>query len=246
MLVTIAAASLFRSEVVAINRNQHGRRKHEWRVAERRNDAIRVELRSSRLRACWERAQQKRNSKSARHVDSYYRAFRAIMIAMRPCALLLAMASGLFCADIIRWGTVKNDLQLGIAATATSELALRISLKNAGAEGRRITIGFEGSAGPLYNVEITANSPREREQFEVFDLHALREHPTSLPFSISVTLEPGGVQEFRFPLDRLICVVDRRDVPLQTLLRQGYTVRASFEVYGTKVTSPEFSWVIRD
>ena len=54
-------------------------------------------------------------------------------------------------------------------------------------------------------------------------------------------LEPGSVHVFAFPMQRLICVVDRRDVPLETLLKQGYSVRASIEVSGTKLVTPNLA-----
>ena len=76
----------------------------------------------------------------------------------------------------------------------------------------------------------------------VFDLNALNAHPTGLMLSTSVRLEPGRIQAFTFPLNQLICVVNGHDVPLHTLLKQGYTVRASFEVRGTRVASPDFSF----
>src|ERR1039458_1819183 len=45
----------------------------------------------------------------------------------------------------------------------------------------------------------------------------------------------AGVHEFTYPLSQLICLVNRTDTPLSKLLKQGYTVRASFEFRGTAV-----------
>ena len=72
----------------------------------------------------------------------------------------MGVATCIFCSDAIRWGAVKDDLQWAVGATSTHGLVLRISLKNVGAQARQIPIGFEGSAGLIYNVKITAHAPK--------------------------------------------------------------------------------------
>ena len=56
---------------------------------------------------------------------------------------------------------------------------------------------------------------------------------------LRIRLEPGAAHVFTFPLEQLICVVHRQDVPLEKLLRRGYSIRASFEIEGLKLTTPD-------
>ncbi len=156
---------------------------------------------------------------------------------MRWFILLLA-ASNLYCADVL-WGPVDSGLQLGIGITATSEPALRVSLKNAGSQPRDLPIGHEG-APDLYDAAFTTQAPGQQPQ-PVLDLRALKAQPGSIDQPITAHLQPGEVREFFYPLSRLICIVNRNDVPLRPLLAQGYTVRASFHFPGVKLVTPDLS-----
>jgi hypothetical protein len=163
-------------------------------------------------------------------------------VPVRAGALLIAAAASVFCADATRWGSVVDGLQLGIGATSTPEPALHVLLKNAGPRVQEVPTGFEGEPDPPFNVTITARAPREGD-LQVFDLNAARYWPPDIgpgP-ARSFRLEPGGVHEFTYPLSQLICVVNRTDTPLSKLLKQGYTVRASFEFRGTAVMSRPLS-----
>ncbi len=155
---------------------------------------------------------------------------------MRIIILLLATAVSGLCADAILWGPVESGLQLGIDVTATSEPALRISLKNVGAEPRDLLIGYEG-VPDMYNVEFIAQAPGQ-PPLALLDLEAPL--PPSLLLAITARLRPGEVREFVYPLSQLISVVNRKDVPFRPLLEQGYTVRAAFGFPWVTLTTPDW------
>jgi hypothetical protein len=142
------------------------------------------------------------------------------------------------------WGRVQDDLQLGIEwgqEPTRTESVLRISMKNVGAQSREISIGTDGSAGPVYDVKLVAVRSREPGELLVFDLNALKMQSTSIPVLKSVHLEPETTYVFEYPIKQLICIVDRKDTPLESLLRQGYSVRASFIQSAIQVQTPELA-----
>jgi hypothetical protein len=163
-------------------------------------------------------------------------------IPARACLLLIAAATSLFGADAIRWGEAVDGLQLGIAATSSPEPALRVVLKNTSATVQRVPIGHDDH-DIFYNVQITARSPRG-DELAVFDLTTLRQHVSSCcgpgPEKI-VWLDPGGVQEFTYPLSQLF-VVNGTDAPLGKFLKQGFTVRAAFQFRDKAIVSPDLSF----
>jgi hypothetical protein len=109
-----------------------------------------------------------------------------------------------------------------------------------GAEARQLAVGVDGSAGPAYDVNLFARSPQGKE-LVVFDTNALQVPGEGLILPNTVLLQPGAATSFAFPLKHLMCVVNRKDVPLEALLNQGYTVRASFEQIGFTIETPQFS-----
>ena len=170
---------------------------------------------------------------------------KLIWVCLSVCVLLTALATWVFGQSHVKWGRAQNNLQLGIglrARSSESAPALRVSLKNVGSEIRELSIGFEGSAGPVYNVKITAMSDQQPGEQLVYDLNALKAHPTTgFVVAKTVSLEPGAAYVFTFPTKQLICIVDREDVPLEDLLKRGYSVRASFEIAGLELVTPELA-----
>jgi len=155
---------------------------------------------------------------------------------MRFLVLLFATATSMLCADVTLWGPVEGDFELGIGVASTTEPRLRILLKNVGSEPRDVLIGYSAPVD-FYNVKITTLGPGGREQ-PVLDLNALQAPPPSVLLPVIAHLQPGEVREFRYPLRQLICVVNRTDVMLATLLQQGYSVRATFESPGVTLATP--------
>ena len=142
------------------------------------------------------------------------------------------------------WGRVQNDMQLGIEwgpESNQSRSVLRISMKNVGSHKREVLIGIDGSAGPVYDVKIVAVRSQEPDEYVAFDLNALKMEGTPFPTSKSVIIEPGATYVFVYPVKQLICVVDRKDTPLENLVEQGYSVRASFETSAVQVQTPELT-----
>jgi len=160
------------------------------------------------------------------------------------CALLVVAVTSTFGGVALTWGNVAGNLQLGIGATTESSpsgTVILVSLRNVGAEMQRVTIGFDGSAGPVYNVEFTAARAQQAGEQLIFDLNALKARPGGVLIPKVVGLEPGSSQMFTFPIGQLICIVDRREVALETLLQRGYSIRASFRTSGIRLVTP--SWV---
>jgi hypothetical protein len=160
--------------------------------------------------------------------------------------LLAAAATCAFGQQGAKWGRVQDNLQLGIewstesGASEKSGIALRVLLRNTGSERRRFPAGYDGSAGPMYDVKITAVREGEPGEQFVFDLNALKANNfTGIRISKTAHVEPGAAYVFTFPVRQLICVVDRKDVPLQALLTRGYSVRASLEGAGSKLVTPD-------
>jgi hypothetical protein len=160
---------------------------------------------------------------------------------MRILVLLFATAASVLCADVTLWGPVEGDLQLGIGVASTAEPGLHILLKNVGSEPRDVLIGYSAPVD-LYNVKITTVGPSGREQ-PVLDRNALQAPPPSVLLPTIAHLQPREVREFLYPLRQLICVVNRSDVMLGTLLRQGYSVRATFESRGVTLATPDLIYM---
>lgn len=155
---------------------------------------------------------------------------------------MAAAASCAFAEPNAKWGRVQDNLELGIewsAESGRSGIALRVLLRNASSQRREFQAAFDGPAGPIYDVKIVAAPDDGSSERLVFDLHALKANPTGLVIPKTAHVEPGAVYVFTFPIKQLICVVDRQDVPLQALLTRGYSVRASFEVSGRKLVTPD-------
>ena len=149
-------------------------------------------------------------------------------VLVRSGALLIAVAGSIFCTDAIRWGTAVDGVQLGIVAISPPEPGLRVALKNTSTVAQEIPIGFE-DRDPLYNVRFTARTPRG-DALAVYDLNTLRSRPSDIGPGRTkfVWLDPGGVQEFTYPLSQLF-VGNGTDTPIGKFLQQGYTLRAVFE-----------------
>ena len=156
--------------------------------------------------------------------------------------LLITMVGLAFGEDTVKWGRITDNLQLGIGATAESSgSALRISLKNIDSEVRELPIGYTGSAGPVYNVKIAAVRDQQTREQLVFDLNALRANPDGLVISNNLRLEAGVTQVFTFPIKQLICVLEEHDVPLENLVKRGYSIFASLDVSGVKLVTPSLT-----
>jgi hypothetical protein len=168
---------------------------------------------------------------------------RTLRIALTVAAILTGLPAT-FCADTVAWGPVVNGMRLGIGlGTASSETRLRVLFQNVGATEQDLVISED-----FDYLSFTVTAP-EGKEYQVFDTRLLAAPPGPglvIPVRRVVThLNSGAMHEFRFSLRKLICVVDRRDVTLETLLQQRYSVRAHFEVDTTAASAAPHPWTGR-
>jgi len=164
----------------------------------------------------------------------------AIPIRTTPVFLLLA-ASVAFAADAIHWGSASEGLELGIAVAAKPEPTLRIVLKNAGKTAQELPFGFEGDPENPPNMIITALGPRQ-SRVRVFDTIWAKYQPDAdRGPARTLKLPPGGAHEFTYLLSQLESFINKEDVSLANLMKQGYAVRAAFGFRQTSVVSGEVS-----
>ncbi|MGO4881181.1 MAG: hypothetical protein ACLP59_10205 [Bryobacteraceae bacterium] len=155
-------------------------------------------------------------------------------------ALLLA-SSGAFCADAIHWGPPVEGLQLGVAIGSKPEPTLRVMLKNIGRTPQELPFGFEDDPENPPNLIITTRGLR-RSEVRVFDTIGAKYEPgPDRGPARTLKLPPGGTHEFTYLLSQLVCLINRTDISLTDLLKQGYSVRVSFGFRQTAVVSADVS-----
>jgi len=143
-------------------------------------------------------------------------------------AAVLAFVPSGFATDTVAWGSPVDGLRLGIAyGPDASKLILRVMFENVGSTSNDMLIGHE--AGSLIydslNFIVTAQDGTKRVGF-----HRSVYIPTAglvLPFS--VPLSAGQTKELNFPLTDII-FPSAANTTLETLLKQGWSVRVQFEV----------------
>jgi hypothetical protein len=157
----------------------------------------------------------------------------------------LAASQAAFCADAFTWGTAANGLRLGIGSDAGApDLTLRIAIQNTGDKSVDVLIGHEIGKGTVYDVRFFATSPDGKER-EVYDLRSFTA-VGGLILPVVIKLDPGETKEYAFVAKKIIAIERAADITLETLLAQGFSVRASLEVgdsrqLGSGIT--ERSWL---
>jgi hypothetical protein len=157
----------------------------------------------------------------------------------------LAASQAAFCADALTWGTAVNGLRLGIGSDAGApDLTLRIAIQNTGDKSVDVLIGHEIGKGTVYDVRFFATSPDGKER-EVYDLRSFTA-VGGLILPVVIKLDPGETKEYAFVAKKIIAIERAADITLETLLAQGFSVRASLEVgdsrqLGSGIT--ERSWL---
>lgn len=174
----------------------------------------------------------------SKEVDNRAMAYSiAFSIGVRVVALLMSAAAVLLGADAMQWGKAENGLRLGIEATTNAEPGWRVVLKNISPVTQEVAIGHQDH-DVFYNIRFVALD-RRGEKVDVFDLNALRRTPSDIgpgPTQFAV-LEPGGLQEFVYPLSQLIGVLNQKETPISRLAKQGYRIHAIFDFRDTAVVS---------
>jgi len=165
---------------------------------------------------------------------------RTLRIALTVAAMMTGV-SATFCADTVAWGPVVNGMRLGIGlGAASSETRLRVLFQNVGAAKQDLAISED-----LDYLSFTVTAP-DGKAYQVFDVILLGAAPGPglvIPAPpVFYRLNSGAIHESGFSLKKLICVVDRRDITLETLLQQSYSVRAHFEVDTTAGSTAPYLW----
>jgi hypothetical protein len=143
-------------------------------------------------------------------------------------ALALALVPSGFGTDDVAWGSPVNGLRLGAAfATDPSKPTLRVLLQNVGSEVLDVLVGHEAGS-PIYDsLNFIATAPDGKKRA---GLHKSVFLPTaSLVLPFSVRFDAGQTRELDFPLADIIYPFGT-NVTLDTLVKQGYSVRLQFEV----------------
>ena len=162
---------------------------------------------------------------------------RAEMILLARCLTILVAIGAIAIAQPVRWGALNGGLRLGIRTTkAANRLpVLEVVIENRG--GVRVIEFSDVSVGLVGNLQFQA--VRNGKTLDVFDTAILKLSNPGLILSSSVELMPGDQRRFIIPFDRLICVINRRDVPAREVLINGYSNRAGFTVSGVTLTTPD-------
>jgi hypothetical protein len=142
--------------------------------------------------------------------------------------IALALVPSGFGADTIAWGLAVDGLRLGIAyGSDASKPTIRVLFENVGSEVLDVLIGHEAGS-PMYDgLNFIATVPDEKKQV---GFHRSVFAPIAglvLPFAVRFIA--GQTRELEFPLTDIIYPSGAK-VTLETLVKQGCSVRAQFEV----------------
>jgi hypothetical protein len=143
-------------------------------------------------------------------------------------AIALAVIPSGFGADSIAWGTPVNGLRIGVAfGLDPSKPTLRVLFQNVGSAVQDVLIGAESGRGPMYDMKFIATAPdgKEREGLHISAFSAVG----GFVGPLSVRLNPGESHELQFALKDII-YTSPTTIKLDALVKQGYSVRARFEV----------------
>jgi hypothetical protein len=164
-----------------------------------------------------------------------------IKVAICCCVAFLGFAIIPLCGADTNWGPASGGFQAAIDMQNDPDagIVLNVVLRNAGAETRHLQLSIF-SSGPAYDIETIAI--RGHDKVPVFDTRALSEPPNnSFPEYEDLRLVSGATYAFKFRLNSMIGVVNRKDVPLDSLLKQGYSLRASLQIHGTIVVTSDLA-----
>jgi hypothetical protein len=159
------------------------------------------------------------------------------MIPLARCLTIFVAIGAIAIAHPVRWGALNGGLRLGMRTTkAANRLpVLEVVIEN---RGDVRVIGFSDvSVGLVGNLQFQA--VLNGKTLDVFDKAILSLPPGGFVQSGSVVLMPGEQRRFIIPFDRLICVINRRDVPVREVLITGYSIRAGFTASGMTLTTPD-------
>lgn len=149
---------------------------------------------------------------------------RLLLFATLP----ITVGSHCFAQDnSITWGPSDAGLRLGV----TTETAnLRLVLNNIGSTSLTVFVAMNSGTGIGYLFQFTADAV-DGTQYKIWDMRPESIAPVAgLLIPQTVSLAPGATREFVFPLKHLVYMSKGRNISLDSLLQQGYTLHASLEV----------------
>ncbi len=131
--------------------------------------------------------------------------------------------------DSVAWGSAVNGLRLGaVFGSDPSKPTLRVILQNVGSESTDVVMGYDNGRDPVYNLRFVAKA-RDGKVLEGSDI-AVYFPVEGLVQPVSVRLRAWAMHEIVFPLKNII--YSSRTDTLETLVKDGYSVRVSFESDG--------------
>jgi hypothetical protein len=137
----------------------------------------------------------------------------------------------------VAWGSAFNGLRLGVAfGSGPFKRTLLVVFQNVGSVAVDVTTGNENGKGPSYDyMKFIVTAP---DGIQHVCLHRGVYVPIAgLFLPLSVHLMAGATHELELPLDDII-LASRTTVTLDTLVKQGHSVRVRYEV-----TQADADWV---
>jgi hypothetical protein len=131
-------------------------------------------------------------------------------------------------AEAVSWGPVANGLRLGVATASSSPGKLHLVFQNVGAAEIDVLLGGRTGIGPMYAMKFTVTGPNGDEHYLGYFGGANFVGGYIEP--ILVRLAPKETYDLLLPLNKFVCVLNRKDVTLDTLLQKRYSISASLEV----------------
>lgn len=132
-------------------------------------------------------------------------------------------------ADTVSWGSLANGLRLGVAVTARSSTGkLRLAFQNVGAADIDVLLGGSTGIGPMYAMKFTVIDPNGKEHHLGYFGGANFVAGALEPLLVRVA--PRETYDLLLPLNKFVSVLNRKDITLDALLKNGYSVRASLDV----------------
>jgi hypothetical protein len=143
----------------------------------------------------------------------------------------IAFRSNCFAEDPISWSLADEGLRIGLSTEQSSTNGnLRVVLDNVGSSELSVFVGMNSGNGIGYLVTFTATAT-DGTQYRIWDFRPEALRPVAgLVVPVVISLAPGATREFMFPLKQLVYMAKGRDITLDSLLQQGYTLNASLEV----------------
>ena len=151
--------------------------------------------------------------------------------------LILVAVATLGSSETIQWSPAKRGIRVGmhIVEDGNDGRAIEFVIQNQGTRDRDIDLA-NISLGLAQNLQLRVI--REGITVDVFDRELLKAGVAGFVQPGSIHLASGQQRRFSVPFKRLLCVVNRRDVPLEQMLESGYRISATFISSGDAIVLP--------